>query len=281
MILKSRWDHLLFFLPLQKITSNRQLMISKNQIKFIKGLELKKFRKASEAFVAEGPKLVQDILPHFQCKMLVATGEWLHTHRQETVRYGKNTEIIEVNEEELQRVSFLKSPQEVLGVFAIPHHDTDLHTCARQRLCLALDDVQDPGNLGTIIRVADWFGIEDIFCSPGTADVYNPKTVQATMGAIARVRLHYLPLAEALRQPERDYPIYGTLLEGQNMYERELKSNGLIVMGNEGKGLSPEVRALVTDSLYIPSFPPKRPTSESLNVAIATAIVCAEFRRRA
>lgn len=256
-------------------------MISKNQIKFIKGLELKKFRKASEAFVAEGPKLVQDIMPYFQCRMLVATGEWLHAHRQEVMRHNPDTELVEVNEEELRRVSFLKSPQEVLGVFAIPHHDTDLHACARQRLCLALDDVQDPGNLGTIIRVADWFGIEYIFCSPGTADVYNPKTVQATMGAIARVRIHYLPLVETLKQGERDYPIYGTLLEGKNMYERDLKNKGLIVMGNEGKGLSPEMRALITDSLYIPSFLQDRPTSESLNVAIATAIVCAEFRRRA
>lgn len=255
-------------------------MISKNQIKFIKGLELKKFRKASQSFVAEGPKLVQDILPYFECKILVATEEWLRSHQQETATYGKHAEIIEVNEEELQRVSFLKSPQEVLGVFTIPHHNINLHSCARQRLCLALDDVQDPGNLGTIIRIADWFGIEDIFCSPGTADVYNPKTVQATMGAIARVRIHYLPLAEVLQQAECDYPIYGTLLEGQNMYERDLKNNGLIIMGNEGKGLSPEIRRLVTDSLYIPSYPADRPTSESLNVAIATAIVCAEFRRR-
>lgn len=256
-------------------------MISKNQIKFIKGLELKKFRKSSEAFVAEGPKLVQDIMPYFQCRMLVATGEWLHTHRQEVMQHNPEAELLEVNEEELRRVSFLKSPQEVLGVFAIPHHNTNLHACARQRLCLALDDVQDPGNLGTIIRVADWFGIEDIFCSPGTADVYNPKTVQATMGAIARVRIHYLPLVETLQQEECDFPIYGTLLEGKNMYERDLKNKGLIVMGNEGKGLSPEMRTLITDSLYIPSFPQDRPTSESLNVAIATAIVCAEFRRRA
>lgn len=255
-------------------------MISKNQIKFIKGLELKKFRKSSQSFVAEGPKLILDILPYFQCKILIAKTEWLRNHTKETSLYCKNTEIIEVNEEELLRVSFLKSPQEVLGVFTIPHHEMDLHSCARQRLCLALDDVQDPGNLGTIIRIADWFGIEDIFCSPGTADVYNPKTVQATMGAIARVRLHYLPLAETLQQTECDYPIYGTLLEGENIYERDLKNNGLIIMGNEGKGLSPEIRRLVTDSLYIPSYPTDRPTSESLNVAIATAIVCAEFRRR-
>lgn len=255
-------------------------MISKNQIKFIKGLELKKFRKSSQSFVAEGPKLILDILPYFQCKILIAKTEWLRNHTKETSLYCKSTEIIEVNEEELLRVSFLKSPQEVLGVFTIPHHEMDLHSCARQRLCLALDDVQDPGNLGTIIRIADWFGIEDIFCSPGTADVYNPKTVQATMGAIARVRLHYLPLAETLQQTECDYPIYGTLLEGKNIYERDLKNNGLIIMGNEGKGLSPEIRRLVTDCLYIPSYPTDRPTSESLNVAIATAIVCAEFRRR-
>ena len=255
-------------------------MISKNQIKFIKGLELKKFRKASEAFVAEGPKLVQDIMPYFQCRMLVATGGWLHAHRQEVMRHNPNTELVEVNEEELRRVSFLKSPQEVLGVFAIPHHDTDLHACARQRLCLALDDVQDPGNLGTIIRVADWFGIEHIICSQNTVDVYNPKTIQATMGGIARVKVHYTSLPDFIRSLG-DTPVFGTFLDGKNMYEQPLSANGLIVMGNEGNGIGKEVATLINRKLYIPNYPAGQETSESLNVAIATAIVCAEFRRQA
>ena len=148
-----------------------------------------------------------------------------------------------------------------------------------QSLCLALDDIQDPGNLGTIIRVADWFGIEHIFCSQGTVDVYNPKTIQATMGALARVKLHYCDLPSFIASLG-DVPVYGTFLDGDNMYEKELTPHGLIVMGNEGNGVSAEVANLVNERLYIPNYPPQRETSESLNVAMATGIICAEFRRR-
>jgi TrmH family RNA methyltransferase len=150
---------------------------------------------------------------------------------------------------------------------------------ASRSLCLALDDVQDPGNLGTIIRIADWFGIEDIFCSRGTVDVYNPKVIQATMGAIARVRVHYVDLAEFIATAG-DIPVYGTFLDGENMYGHELSANGIIVMGNEGNGIGSEVERLINKKLYIPNYPADRATSESLNVAVATAIVCAEFRRR-
>jgi TrmH family RNA methyltransferase len=146
-------------------------------------------------------------------------------------------------------------------------------------LCLALDDVQDPGNLGTIIRIADWFGIEDIFCSRGTVDVYNPKVVQATMGAIARVRVHYVDLPEFIASMGST-PVYGTFLDGKDMYGCQLSGNGLIVMGNEGNGISGEIERMVNNKLYIPNYPAERATSESLNVAVATAIVCAEFRRR-
>ena len=249
-------------------------MLSKNKIKYIRSLEQKKYRKEEKAFLAEGHKLVGDLSGHFECRLVAATSTWLESHPD-----IKADEIVEVSEEELKKASLLKTPQDVLAVFRIPETDPGTRDIAGS-LCLALDDVQDPGNLGTILRTADWFGIRHVFCSIGTADAYNPKTVQATMGAIARVRLHYLSLAETLQQTECDYPIYGTLLEGKNIYERDLKNNGLIIMGNEGKGLSPEIRRLVTDSLYIPSYPTDRPTSESLNVAIATAIVCAEFRRR-
>ena len=147
-------------------------------------------------------------------------------------------------------------------------------------MCLVLDDVQNPGNLGTIVRLADWFGIEHIFCSKGCADIYNPKTVQATMGGIARVQVHEADLPELLSRLDKDIPVYGTFLDGENMYGKELENRGLIVMGNEGKGVSKEVEAFVTERLYIPNYPEGRETSESLNVAIATAIVCAEFRRR-
>ena len=149
----------------------------------------------------------------------------------------------------------------------------------RQELCLALDDIQDPGNLGTIIRIADWFGIKNIFCSHGTADAFSPKTVQATMGALARVKIHYCDI-KALISGLDDVPVFGTFLDGNNIYESELSANGLIVMGNEGNGISKEVSALINKRILIPNYPQGNETTDSLNVAIATAIVCSEFRRR-
>jgi TrmH family RNA methyltransferase len=188
--------------------------------------------------------------------------------------------VDEVTEEELKRVSFQETPQQVLAVFKQPVYEVDVNVVAKKNLCLVLDDVQNPGNLGTIVRLADWFGIEHIFCSKGCADIYNPKTVQATMGGIARVQVHYVDLPEMLKGLEVGIPVYGTFLDGENMYQKTMENRGLIVMGNEGKGVSKEVEAFVSERLYIPNYPAGRETSESLNVAIATAIVCAEFRRR-
>ena len=187
-------------------------------------------------------------------------------------------EIIEVTQEELSRASLQKTPQEVLAVFVQPSYDLNPEVI-KSSLCLALDDVQDPGNLGTIIRLADWFGIEHIFCSTGTADVYNPKTVQATMEALARVKVHYCSLPQLI-ESLTDIPVYGTFLNGNIIYAESLSAHGLIVMGNEGKGVSLEVEKLINNKLYIPNYPQERETSESLNVAIATAVVCSEFRRR-
>lgn len=250
-------------------------MLSKNKIKYIHSLELKKNRKTEEAFIAEGPKLVGDLLGHFTCRLIVGTEEWLEQHPRIHA-----DEIIAVSADELSRASLQKTPQEVLAVFEQPHYTMDENLTA-QSLCLALDDVQDPGNVGTIARVADWFGIEHILCSPGTADIYNPKTVQATMGAIARVKFHYCDLPEFIRrQAQANIPVFGTFLDGNNMYEETLSTNGIIVMGNEGNGISPSIARQITHRLYIPNYPQGRTTSESLNVAIATAIVCAEFRRR-
>ena len=176
----------------------------------------------------------------------------------------------------------------LLGVFKLPEVASNtmndylilFKEGIENQLVLALDGVQDPGNLGTIIRIADWFGIEDIFCSHETADCWNPKVVQATMGSIARVKLHYLNLYEMIDQLPTDYPIYATLLDGNNIYAQELSRHGMIVMGNEGKGISPQLRTKINRKLFIPNYPPERETAESLNVAIATSIVCAEFRRR-
>ena len=248
-------------------------MLSKNKIKYIRSLELKKNRKEEKAFVAEGHKLVGDLLGHFPCRLLIATRAWLERNPEVDA-----TEIIEVTQEELTRASLQKTPQEVLAIFGQPTYEMQPEVIS-DHLCLALDDVQDPGNLGTIIRLADWFGIEHIFCSQGTVDVYNPKTIQATMGALARVKLHYCHLPSLIASL-RDVPVYGTFLDGENMYGKVLSAHGLIVMGNEGNGIGEEVAKLVNERLYIPNYPPQRETSESLNVAVATAIICAEFRRR-
>jgi TrmH family RNA methyltransferase len=147
-------------------------------------------------------------------------------------------------------------------------------------LILTLDDVQDPGNLGTIIRIADWFGITDIFCSEHSADAFNSKTVQATMGALSRVRVHTVNLQDLLKFCSGKLPVYGTFMNGENIYDKKLTPNGIIVMGNEGNGISPEIEKLVTDRMLIPNFPAGQATSESLNVGVATALVCGEFRRR-
>ena len=248
-------------------------MLSKNKIKYIRSLELKKNRKEEGVFVAEGHKLVGDLLGHFPCKLLIALPSWLQKNT-----YIIADEVIEVSFDELSRASLLKNPQDVLAVFDQPIYETSIEVM-NQSLCLALDDIQDPGNLGTIIRLADWFGIEHIFCSYGTVDVYNPKVVQATMGALARVKIHYCNIV-ALISSIKNIPIYGTFLDGNNIYEETLSNNGLIVMGNEGNGVSEEVSRLINKRLYIPNYPSSRETSESLNVAIATAVTCAEFRRR-
>lgn len=249
-------------------------MLSKNKLKYLHSLELKKNRDEEHVFIAEGPKLVDELISHFQCRLLLATPAW-----QKAGELINEAEFIEVSQEELQRASSLKTPQEVIAVFEQPVYPIELNIPDKQ-LCLALDDVQDPGNLGTIIRIADWFGIEHLFCSLKTADAYNPKTVQATMGALARVKVHYLPLVELLSKLSSTTPVYGTFLNGDSIFKKELFNHGLIVMGNEGKGISNEVESYVSERLFIPNYSQGKETSESLNVAVATAITCAEFRRR-
>ena len=239
-------------------------MLSKNKIKYIRSLELKRNRRH---------KFVGDLMGHFPCRLLAGTAGWFSSHPD-----CHADEMIEVEQEELSRASLQKTPQEVLAIFEQPVYESDSKVIS-ESLCLALDNVQDPGNLGTIVRLADWFGIEDIFCSAGTVDIFNPKTVQATMGAIARVRVHYCDLPELISSL-KGIPVYGTFLNGNVIYSETLSANGLIVMGNEGNGVSTEVEALINKRLYIPNYPHERETSESLKVAIATAVVCAEFRRR-
>ena len=185
-----------------------------------------------------------------------------------------------ISHKEMELISSLKTPSDMLALVEIPRHGLSVRGLSGV-LSLALDGVQDPGNMGTILRLADWFGMRDVICSETTADCFNPKVVQATMGAIARVRVHYVPLARWLGEVRAaGIPVYGTFLDGEPIYDAALSPGGVIVMGSEGQGVSPEVAELVSRRLFIPPFPVGEPTSESLNVATATAIVCSEFRRR-
>lgn len=238
--------------------------LTKSQIKWVRSLQQKKFRDAEGVFVAEGEKCVNDLKGAFDLVLLISPENATQT--------------------EIEQMSSLRTPQGVIGVFKKREDMGNGLLDMGDGLWVALDGVQDPGNLGTIIRTCDWFGVHHIVCSRDTADCYNPKVVQATMGALARVNVHYIDnLGDMLQQMQKaDYPIYGTLLDGKDMYEPTAiptKDKGIIVMGNEGNGISPEVRELVTHPLFIPSYPTDIPTSESLNVSIATAIILAEFRR--
>ena len=274
------------------------MRISKNQIKFIRSLSQKKVRDSEQLFLAEGEKCVRELLQSFEPFLIASSSPLSGIH------------TLEATEMEIQQMSQLRHPQGVVAVFKMPTM-VDLNAAFKMPeladlnasfkmlisqeatkasgLILALDGVQDPGNLGTIIRTADWFGIEEIICSQDTVDCWNPKVVQATMGALARVHVHYINLYSFIlnvlqsNQDGNNYPIYGTLLDGKNMYSPDAipsKQRGIIIMGNEGNGVSTDVRQLLTHKLLIPPYPVETESAESLNVSIATAIICAEFRRR-
>ena len=237
--------------------------ISKAQIKFIRSLQQKKYRDESGMFVAEGSKCIEELSRSFELVLRVSSANATAT--------------------EIAQMSGLRTPQGEIAVFKKRAAEERHNAPQDNRLVLALDDIQDPGNLGTIIRTCDWYGIEDIYCSLHTADCYNPKVVQATMGAILRVRIHYVDdLAKVLEEAKTmDMNIYGTLLDGKNIYNDDsLSQSGIIVMGNEGRGVSEECRNTLTHKLLIPPYPADCPTSESLNVAMATGIILSEFRRR-
>ena len=268
-------------------------MISKNQIKYIRQLEQKKFRRREGLFVAEGTKVVGDLLAAgFTPTQLFATEKWIQENQPQLQSLSSSKGPAgftpsSVTDEELRRVSFQQHPQQVLALFPLPSTTVpepadgphfSLFTL-HSSLAIALDGVQDPGNLGTIIRIADWFGISTIICSDDTVDAWNPKVVQATMGSIARVNIIYTDLPALLDSLPADFPVYGTLLDGENIYTQPLTAEGLIIMGNEGNGISEAVRQRVNRRLLIPDFHDGA-TADSLNVAIATAITCSEFRRR-
>lgn len=326
------------------------MSLSKNKIKLISSLKLKKYRDELSLFVAEGPKLVSDLLNFFSAKIIVCTQSWLDENSPSA------EEIIVVSSaDDLKSVTQLSSPSPVLAVFykkdcsfssnsvlvsskksptSIPAESVlqefNSHSSLspnngggfasnpvtnitnplspdsrnqkevlnpsnhpeyfsnplspdffkEKRLILAIDSVQDPGNLGTIIRIADWFGINDIVCSETTVDVYNFKTIQATMGALCNVNIHYINLKDFCAIAAfYNWPLYGTFLDGEVIYNAKLTDFGVIIMGNEGNGISSDIADLVSNRLYIPDYPLGKSYSESLNVAVATSIVCNEFRR--
>lgn len=253
-------------------------MLSKNKIKQIQSLNRKKNRDATGLFLVEGNKMVEEAFRSgFRVELLVCTSTFLD---QNSDISGSANELIETDSESLQKASLLKNPQEALALVRQPlnlKHEFNMN----RELVLALDFIQDPGNLGTIIRIADWFGISSIICSENTVDSFNPKVVQASMGAIFRIKTWYTKLDDFLGDAEKKrIPIYGTFLDGQNIYTEALTSNGIIILGNEGNGISEEAGKFVSTRLFIPSFSANENKTESLNVAIATAICCSEFRRR-
>ena len=326
------------------------MSLSKNKIKLISSLKLKKYRDELSLFVAEGPKLVSDLLKSFSAKIIVCTQSWLDENSPSA------EEIIVVSSaDDLKSVTQLSSPSPVLAVFykkdcsfssnsvlvsskkspnsipaeSVPQEFNSHSSLSpnngggfasnpvtnitnplspdsrnqkevlnpsnhpeyftnplspdffkEKRLILAIDSVQDPGNLGTIIRIADWFGINDIVCSETTVDVYNFKTIQATMGALCNVNIHYINLKDFCAiAASYNWPLYGTFLDGEVIYNAKLTDFGVIIMGNEGNGISSDIADLVSNRLYIPDYPLGKSYSESLNVAVATSIVCNEFRR--
>ena len=253
-------------------------MLSKNKIKLIQSLNHKKYRDELGVFLVEGNKMVEEALrSNFSIQLLACTSEYAFLHPEISSR---SDEVIITDKELIHKASLLQNPQDALAIVSKPVN-TSPEINLQKELCLALDFIQDPGNLGTILRMADWFGISHVVCSENTVDVFNPKVVQASMGSLFRVKTYVAPLTSFLKSSaESKIPVYGTFLEGQNIYEQTLSSNGIIVLGNEGNGISAETGKLVTHKLLIPSFSTHINKPESLNVAIAAAICCSEFRRR-
>lgn len=249
--------------------------LSKSKISVLASLSSKKMRRKHQLFLAEGEKCALDTLGAFSLVNLVATKDWLEGRPQ--LPADCSDKILVATADQMRKISSLSTAPEVLAVFRLPEEEEGPITLAKDELHLMIDGVQDPGNLGTIIRTADWFGFKEIICSNDTVDIFNPKTVQATMGSLKRVKVKYSDLKGVIEGSGIEN-VYGTLLNGKDIFKTSLKQSGIIVMGNEGNGISAEIRDLVTDPLLIPAKNPMD-APESLNVAIATAITLAQFVR--
>lgn len=245
-------------------------MLSQADIKLINSLKLTKNRRKAGLFLVEGPKMVSELLnyPDFEIQFIAGSKKWTDSQSADF-----SFPLKEITEKVLQKLSNFSTANEVLAVAKMPEYQ-DFKT-NNDSLYLVLDNIQDPGNLGTIIRTAEWFGINEIICSKDTVDCFNPKVVQATMGSLFRAKCYYEDLPSFLKKQQ--IPVYGTLLNGKNIYQDQLNQSGFIVIGNESKGISKEVQNCITNPIFIPNSPQSK--AESLNASVATALVCAEFRR--
>lgn len=240
-------------------------MLSKGQIKLINSLSQKKYRQKNALFVAEGIKVIKELLnSNFKLERLFSEADIFFTDKNKI-------QLLEPNE--LKKITKLTTPQTALALFEIPQEPSKI----TEDFIVALDGVRDPGNLGTIIRLCDWFGVKQLLCSEDTVDCYNPKVIQATMGSISRVEVVYGNLTDEISKLKM--PVYGTFMNGENIYESEISSKGILVLGNEANGISPQIERLATSKISIPQFGENKNT-ESLNVATATAILLSEFKRR-
>jgi TrmH family RNA methyltransferase len=248
-------------------------MISKNQVKLIKSLHVKKFREREGLFIAEGEKIVKELLSSsFKIHSIYFTDEW--NGLTEDRRNERNH--FKITDDELKKISLLETQNQVLAIVHIPENKIDLKKITAG-FTLILDDIRDPGNLGTIIRIADWYGMRNIICSDQSVDAFNPKVVQSSMGSIFRTNIFYEDLGIFLKKVKKEFssPIYGAVLDGQNVLEKKLNPESFLLMGNESKGISPNLLKLIDEKITIPK--PANGSAESLNVSIATSILCHEF----
>jgi len=245
-------------------------MLSKSQVSLLKSLQHKKERKQNGLFLVEGHKsVVEFINSDYRIDAIYHAASF----DPKMLNLSRKINLYNISVTDIERMSSLKTPQEVIALVQIPQYPMLNNQKLKQKFSLVLDGVQDPGNMGTIIRTADWFGIADIICSDDTVDAYNPKVVQASMGSLARINVHYTDIETVL--PQLDLPIYGAMLQGENIYNTQFGSEGLLVMGNEGNGVRPAVERLISKPVTIPRLG----KAESLNVGIATALFCAEISR--
>jgi len=242
-------------------------MLSKNDIKLIRSLNHAKYRKRQSCFIAEGSKVINELLSSAMRYEKIFT--------LDSSKIMAEDGIYKINEKQLKQISFLKHPQDALGIFRINEPESVILELLRSNFSIVCEGIQDPGNMGTIIRIADWFGISQIICSEDTVDIYNPKVVQSTMGSLGRIKVFYTDLIDWMEKLEDEIPILVSSLKGKNIYEMDLPKNGLIVFGNESKGVSKELEKLSSHQLLVPGFG----KTESLNVAVSAGIICAELRR--